>query len=53
MAAGTVKAHFSPDDPWAGLVPADSETPGVFQRVAATGHGESVWQKIGTSAAIK
>ena len=51
--AGTVRAWCSPDDPWAGLVPSGSETPGVFQRVAPTAHGESVWQKIGPSAAVK
>ncbi|MDE2639839.1 MAG: hypothetical protein OXI03_04560, partial [Chloroflexota bacterium] len=51
--AGTVRAWCSPDDPWAGLVPAGSETPGVFQRVAPTAHGEAVWQKIGSSAAVK
>jgi hypothetical protein len=50
---GIVKAQLSPDDPWAGLVPAGSETPGVFQRVVNTGQGESVWQKIGPSAAVK
>ncbi len=50
---GIVKAYLSPDDPWAGLVPAGSETPGVFQRVVNTGQGESVWQKVGTSAAAK
>ena len=50
---GTVKAYLSPDDPWAGLVPAGSETPGVFQRIAPTAQGETVWQKIGTSAAVK
>ena len=50
---GTVKAYISPDDPWAGLVPAGSESPGVFQRVVNTAPGETVWQKIGTSAAIK
>lgn len=51
--AGTVKAYFSPDDPWAGLVPAGSESPGVFQRVVNTAPGETFWQKIGTSAAVK
>ncbi len=50
---GTVRAYVSPDDPCAGLIPTDSETPGVFQRVADTGHGETIWQKIATSAAIK
>ena len=50
---GIVKAYLSPDDPWAGLVPAGSETPGVFQRVVSTGRGEVVWQKIATSAAAK
>lgn len=52
-ATGTVKAYLSPDDPWSGLVPANSETPGVFQRMANTGFGETLWQKVGMSAAAK
>jgi hypothetical protein len=44
--SGTVKAYISPDDPWAGLIPSGSESPGVFQRVADMGQGETVWQSI-------
>ena len=50
---GTVRAYIAPDDPCAGLIPTGSETPGVFQRVVDTGHGETHWQKIGPSSAIK
>ena len=50
---GAVKAYLSPDDPWAGLVPAHSESPGVYQRIVDTGRGESVWQTVGSSAAAK
>ena len=50
---GIVRAYVSPDDPWAGLIPAGSESPGAFQRVVDTGHGETHWQKIGMFTAAE
>jgi len=45
-----VRAYIAPDDPCAGLIPADSESPGAFQRVVDTGHGEFSCQKTGPSS---
>ena len=43
---GMVKVYVRPEDPWAGLIPADSVTPGFYRRVVPTGGGDMVWQKI-------
>ena len=41
-----VKVYVRPQDPWAGLIPAGSSTPGVYQRVVPVGGGDFVWQKV-------
>jgi len=43
---GMVKAYIRPEDPWSGLIPANSVTPGVYQRIVATGGSDSVWEKV-------
>ena len=44
--AGMVKVYMRPQDPWAGLIPANSVTPGVYQRFMSAGGADSVWQKV-------
>ena len=44
--AGMVKVYMRPEDPWAGLIPANSVIPGVYQRFLATGGGDYLWQKV-------
>jgi len=44
--AGMVKVYIRPQDRWAGLIPANSVTPGVFQRNIGGGGGDFVWQKV-------
>lgn len=43
---GMVKVYVMPQEPWAGLIPANSVTPGVYQKFIGTGGGDSVFQKI-------
>jgi len=44
--AGMVKVYMRPEDPWAGLIPANSVVPGVYQRFLATGGSDYLWQKV-------
>ena len=44
--AGTVKVYMRPEDPWSGLIPENSETPGTYQKFVNVGGGDSVWQKV-------
>lgn len=44
--AGMVKVYMRPEDPWAGLIPANAVVPGVFQRFLDPGGGDYVWQKV-------
>jgi hypothetical protein len=46
--AGMHKVYLRPmeQDPCAGLIPANSVTPGVYQKFFSTGGGESGWLKI-------
>lgn len=41
-----VKVYVRPQDRWAALFPANSETPGFYRRVVATGGGDMVWEKV-------
>ncbi len=41
-----VKVFMRPEDPWSGLVPENSETPGTYQKYVDVGGGDSVWQKV-------
>lgn len=43
---GTVRVYARPEDPWAGLIPANAATSGFFQRITATGGGDLVFQKV-------
>ena len=43
---GMVKVYMRPQDPWAGLIPANSVTPGVYLRRINTVTGDSMAQKI-------
>ena len=43
---GMVKVYVRPQDRWAGLIPANSETPGFYRRVVATGGGDMIWEKV-------
>jgi len=42
---GMVKVYVRPEDPWAGLIPANSVTPGFHQRVVGGG-GDIIFQKV-------
>ena len=43
---GMVKVYVRAEDPWSRLIPANSVTPGLFQRIVATGGGDFVWEKV-------
>ena len=43
---GLVRAYISPKDPWAGLIPNESVTPGLFQRAVVSGQVDQVHRKI-------
>jgi hypothetical protein len=43
---GMVKVYVRPQDPWAGLIPVGSVTPGVYQRIIPAGGGDFVWHKV-------
>lgn len=43
---GMVNTYIRPEDPWSGLIPTDSITPGLYQRSVATGGGDFVWEKV-------
>lgn len=43
---GMVKVYVRPEDPWAGLIPANCVAPGFYQRAVAAGGGDFVWQKV-------
>jgi len=43
---GMVKAYIRPEDPWSCLIPTNSVTPGLYQRVIATSGGDSVLEKV-------
>jgi len=51
--AGMVKIYLRPQDKWAGLIPANSIVPGVYQRFVATGGTDYVWQKVKVSKGKK
>lgn len=44
---GLVRPYLRPEDPWAGLVEAGSELPGVRQRVLETGASDLICEKVG------
>jgi hypothetical protein len=46
--AGTVKVYMRPQDPWAGLIPENSNTPGFYSKFIGGVGGNLVWQKVAT-----